>query len=275
MGLSLKTAREEKIETRGSASRRDAHPFWKRLGSLSSLMPILFFAGAWEIAAAAANHPLYPRFSQVICELYALLFVQDLLWPHLGASLYRVVLGLMAGSAAGFLAGIALGRNPLLEKIFSPLISVLYPIPALGWLPLLMLWIGINEWLPIMIVIICSFFPVMYNTVTGVKSVDPSYVRAARTIGAGEREILWRIILPLAIPNIFTGLRLEAGVAWRVIIAAEMIAIPTGIGVLLIKAESLIRVDLIIVCLLLLSLMCFLFDRTFRIIEEKLTRHWR
>lgn len=112
-----------------------------------------------------------------------------------------------------------------------------------------MLWIGINEMLPITIIFICSFFPVLYNTVTGIRNVDKAYIRVAKTLGASNTRILATVVIPLALSNIFTGLRLEAGMAWRVIIAAEMVAIPTGIGALMMKAESLIRIDIIIVCL--------------------------
>ena len=103
--------------------------------------------------------------------------------------------------------------------------------------------------LPITIIFICSFFPVLYNTVTGIRNVDKAYIRVAKTLGASNTRILATVVIPLALPNIFTGLRLEAEMAWRVIIAAEMVAIPTGIGALMMKAESLIRIDIIIVCL--------------------------
>ncbi len=97
----------------------------------------------------------------------------------------------------------------------------------------------------------------------------------ARTLGASDLKILVTIVAPLALPNIFTGLRLESGMAWRVIIAAEMVAIPTGIGALLMKAESLIRIDIIIVCLIILGVMCLSFENFFTFLEKKLTNRWR
>lgn len=139
----------------------------------------------------------------------------------------------------------------------------------------MMLWVGIGEMLPIIIIFICSFFPVLYNTVTGIRTVDPNLINVARTLGASEGKILFTVALPLALPNIFTGLRLEAGMAWRVIIAAEMVAIPTGIGALLMKAESLIRLDIVIVCLMVLAVMCLSFERFFIFAERKLTGRWR
>jgi len=129
--------------------------------------------------------------------------------------------------------------------------------------------------LPIVLIFLCSFFPVLYNTITGIRSVDSEVINAARTLGASDWKVLTTILLPLAVPNIFTGLRLEAGMAWRVVIAAEMVAIPTGIGALLIRSESLLRVDVIIVCLMVLSVMCLAFERVFQYIETRLTKEWR
>ncbi|HNR66387.1 MAG TPA: ABC transporter permease, partial [Atribacterota bacterium] len=168
-----------------------------------------------------------------------------------------------------------LGWNHLFDKTLSPIISLFYPIPALGWLPLLMLWLGIGEILPITIIFICSFFPILYNASTGIKTVDKNFIKVAKTLGASQKEILFSVVLPLALPNIFTGLKLESGMAWRVIVAAEMVAIPTGIGALMMRAESLMRIDIIIVCLIVLAIMCFIFERFFLFLEKKFTGQWR
>jgi NitT/TauT family transport system permease protein len=138
-----------------------------------------------------------------------------------------------------------------------------------------MLWLGIGEALPITIIFICSFFPILYNTATGIRTVDKNYIQVARTLGASDMKILTTVVLPLALPNIFTGLRLESGMGWRTIMAAEMVAIPTGIGALMMKAESLIRIDIIIVCLIVLAVMCLSFEKFFTFWETKLTGRWR
>ena len=196
------------------------------------------------------------------------------LWHHLKKSLLRVVAGFCTGSLAGFLLGTLLGWKKYVHRMMHPLVSLLYPIPALGWLPIFMLWFGIGELLPIAVIFMCSFFPVVYATESGIRSVDLKMIRAARSLGASEHVILATVLLPLSLPAIFTGLRLEAGMAWRVIIAAEMIAIPTGIGALLMRAESLIRMDIVIVCLLALSGMCFCFERFFLLLEQRITGKW-
>ncbi|RLC71758.1 MAG: ABC transporter permease [Chloroflexi bacterium] len=240
------------------------------------LLPVAVFLAVWEAASRLDLIPgqfFFPPFSVVMQEFYHLI-VNGVLVDSFLSSLIRVLIGFCAGSIAGLVFGTLMGWKEVLNKAFSPIISLLYPIPALGWLPLLMLWIGINELLPIAIIFICSFFPICYSTASGIRSVDSNFVQAARTLGASDLRILTTVVLPLALPAIFTGLRLESGMAWRVIVAAEMVAIPTGIGALLMRAESLIRIDIIIVCLMVLSLMCFSFERFFICLERKLTRRW-
>ncbi len=240
-------------------------------------MPVVIFLAIWEVVARLNLTPgqfFFPPFSVVVQEFYYLT-ASGVLGDNFLSSLVRVLIGFCAGSIAGIAVGIIMGWRDFVHKALNPIISLLYPIPALGWLPLLMLWLGIGEALPITIIFICSFFPVLYNTVTGIRSVDKDYIRVARTLGASDVKVLTTVVMPLALPNIFTGLRLEAGMAWRVIIAAEMVAIPTGIGALMMRAESLIRIDIIIVCLIVLAVMCLSFEKFFEYLEAKLTTKWR
>ncbi len=249
----------------------------RRLQWLWGALPVAVVLGLWELTAQLELLPgdaRFPPFSDVLSEPHNLA-ATGVLQENFLPSLLRVLVGLVAGAVVGILVGTAMGWKQQVGSALRPIISLLYPIPALGWLPLLMIWIGISELLPVMIVFICSFFPICYTTATGIKSVDRRYVQAARSLGASELRILTSVVFPLALPPIFTGLRLEAGMAWRVIIAAEMVAIPTGLGALLMRAESLIRVDTIIACLMVLSIMCFLFERGFLVLERWLTQHWR
>lgn len=241
------------------------------------IVPIVIFLGIWELVARLNFTPgqfSFPAFSTVLMEFYYLT-ANGVLGDSFFSSLVRVLIGFSTGSIAGLAVGIIMGWREVINKALNPIVSLLYPIPALGWLPLLMLWLGIGEALPITIIFICSFFPILYNTATGIRSVDRNYVQVARTLGASDIKILTTVAMPLALPNIFTGLRLEAGMAWRVIIAAEMVAIPTGIGALMMKAESLMRIDIIIVCLIVLAVMCLSFERFFAFLETRLTSQWR
>jgi NitT/TauT family transport system permease protein len=246
-------------------------------GGTWGIVPVAVALGLWELSARLEIFPgasIFPPFSAVVLELFDLARTGVLL-ENIVPSFLRVVIGLLAGAVSGVVVGTAMGWRSQIDNALRPIISLLYPIPALGWLPLLMIWIGINEWLPIAIIFICSFFPSCYTTATGIKSVDSRYIQAARSLGSSEIRILATVVFPLALPSIFTGLRLEAGMAWRVVIAAEMVAIPTGIGALLMRSESLIRVDTIIACLMVLSVMCFAFERLFILLESKVTGQWR
>jgi len=250
---------------------------YKSLSMIWGVIPVAIFLGIWEVTARfhlISNHFFFPPFSAIVAEFYYLT-INGVLGRNFLSSLIRVLIGFSTGSIVGLFVGIIMGWKKVVDKALNPIISLLYPIPALGWLPLLMLWIGINEALPITIIFICSFFPILYNTVTGIKNVDKNYIQVARTLGASDIEIIITVVIPLALPNIFTGLRLEAGMAWRVIIAAEMVAIPTGIGALMMKAESLLRMDIIIVCLIILGAMCLLFEKFFAFLEKKVTYRWR
>lgn len=246
----------------------------KYLKKLWSIVPIAILLLAWEIVARlnlAPGHFFLPPFTAVMQELFSLIF-NGVLLNNLLRSLFRVLTGLFAGSAFGITVGILMGSSKVMDELLNPIISILYPIPAVGWLPLLMLWMGIGEMLPITIIFICSFFPTAYTTATGIKNVDKKFIKAAETMGASPMTILRTVVLPMALPTIFTGLRLEAGMAWRVIIAAEMVAIPTGLGALFMQAESLIRIDIILACLIVLSAMCLIFEKVFQCLESKLCK---
>ena len=149
-------------------------------------MPVAIFLGIWELVARLdilPGHFFLPPFSTVVAEFYYL-SASGVLGENFLSSLVRVLIGFCAGSVAGIVVGTIMGWRSAIDKALNPIISLFYPIPTLGWIPLLMLWIGINEMLPITLIFICSFFPVLYNTVTGIRNVDKDYIKAARTLGA-------------------------------------------------------------------------------------------
>jgi len=240
------------------------------------IVPVLMFIALWEIIARCGIFSLaklFPPFSAVITEVYVL-FKNGLMAESLLSTLGRLLFGLCLGSISGIAVGTIMGWKETFNRSLGPVISILYPIPALGWLPLLMIWIGINEILPIAIIAIGCFFPLCYSTAAGVRNVDREMIKAAHILGANDMRILFEVIFPIAAPHVFAGLKLSSGMAWRTVIAAEMVAIPTGIGALLMKAESLVRVDIIMSCLAILSLMCLLFENAFAFMERRLVGKW-
>jgi NitT/TauT family transport system permease protein len=249
----------------------------KFLKILPGLVSILIAVAVWEISArihVGEGGSFLPPFSEVMVQLYKL-GQQGTLWHHFSSSLLRVLAGLCIGVMGGFLTGLLMGYQEMIRRSLGPLLSLLYPIPALGWLPLLMIWIGINESLPVVIIAISTFFPMYYSTVSGIRAVDRRVIQAAKILGATNMRILKTVVVPLALPSIFAGLRLSSGMSWRVVIAAEMLAIPTGIGALLMQAESLIRVDVIIGCLFILAIMCYCCENLIGLVEKSLTKGWK
>lgn len=244
--------------------------------SVWKVLPVLLFVLLWELVARCGmftSAKLFPAFSTVLAEVYVL-FKNGLMAKSLLSTLGRVLIGLFTGSVLGILVGTVMGWRLSVNRSLEPVISILYPIPALGWLPLLMIWIGINEMLPVAIISIGSFFPVCYSTAAAIRNVDQEIIKAAHILGASDKRILLEVVLPIAAPHVFAGLKLSSGMAWRTVIAAEMVAIPTGIGALLMKAESLVRVDIILSCLIVLSLMCLSFERVFAFMEKRLLGKW-
>jgi NitT/TauT family transport system permease protein len=240
-----------------------------------NIVPVVALVVTWEIVARMelVPHYMFPPFTEVALRAYQLT-CKGFLPYNFVRSLIRVLIGFSMGSVAGISLGILMGLNKAVYGFSHPILALFYAIPALGWTPLLMMWLGLGEALPIALIFICSFFPLLYNTITGIKTVDADLIKAAKTLGASDKQILTTIVLPLAIPNIFTGLRLESGMAWRVVIAAEMIAIPVGIGALAVRAESLMQIDVILVTLAVLSLTGLVFDKIFQYAESKICK-WR
>jgi NitT/TauT family transport system permease protein len=145
-------------------------------------------------------------------------------------SLQRILLGFAVAAVLGIAMGIVIGRYPRMRQLWMPAMEMFRPIPAIAWVPMsIMLW-PTNEVSIVFITFIGSFFPILLNTVHGVEAIDPVLLRAARSLGASEPRLLWHVVLPGALPHVFTGLAVGMGVAWVSLIAAEMISGQFGIG---------------------------------------------
>jgi len=248
----------------------------KRTDLKWTTISILSFFLLWEIIARSHFFPsvLFPPPSEVLAAGYDLLR-SGILLESLRDSLLRVFTGILLGLALAIPMGLWMGRLEIFDKLFGPILSLLFPIPGIAWLPLLVVWMGLRPGLPILLISLVVFFPVLLNIATGVKSVDRDNILAARTLGSSELRILLSVIIPLSLPFILTGIRIEVALAWRVLVAAEMIAVPTGIGALMSKSESLLQIKAVMVCLGLLSLIGLIMDWSLRHLEKRLTAHWR
>lgn len=176
------------------------------------------------------------------------------------ASLGRIGAGFAIGSAAGVLIGLAVGFSRLAEAVGNPVIYALYPIPKLALLPLIILWLGIGEVSKVTIISLGVFFPVVINTYSGVKNVDPLLLKVAVSFKAGRWSIIGKVVLPAALPVIFAGLKLAAGTALLLLVAAEMIAAKEGIGAMVLHYGDLMLTTKLMVGVLTLSLLGFVFN---------------
>jgi len=174
---------------------------------------------------------------------------------HLATSLRRIVLGFGLGALGGVSVGLAVGVFSLAEAIGNPLIAATFPIPKIALLPLLILWLGIGEASKVAVIMLGVFFPMAINTYTGVRQADPLLVRAAVAFGANRWSVIRKVILPSALPMIFAGLKLGAGTALLLLVAAEMIAVESGIGFLVLNAGNLMETTKLMVGIVVLSLL--------------------
>jgi NitT/TauT family transport system permease protein len=186
------------------------------------------------------------------------------------ASLGRIGAGFLLGSAAGILIGLAVGFSRLAEAIGNPVIYALYPIPKLALLPLIILWLGIGELSKVTIISLGVFFPVVINTYSGVKNVDPLLLKVAVSFKASRCSIVRKVILPAALPVIFAGLKLAAGTALLLLVAAEMIAAKEGIGAMVLHYGDLMLTTKLMVGVLTLSLLGFVFNYALEWAERKI-----
>ena len=237
------------VEDRTRFLRRPDHRVLRPLALVGLVL-------AWEVAARAGWVPVLflPSPLGVLREGWDMIASGELL-VHLAASLERLALGFLLGGGLGVIVGIAVGFFAMADAIGMPLIAATFPIPKIALLPLLILWLGIGEASKVTVIALGVFFPMAINTYAGVRQADPLLIRAAVAFGARRLSVIRKVILPSALPMIFAGLRLGAGTALLLLVAAEMIAVESGIGFLVLHAGNIMATTKLMVGIVLLSLL--------------------
>lgn len=228
---------------------------------LLGLLCMIALLGVWEvIARLGLVSPLFlPAPSAILKTGYEMVLSGEI-FRHLGASLWRIFWGFTCGSFAGVLVGILLGFFPIADSIGSPIIAATFPIPKIAILPLLILWLGIGEYSKITVIGLGVFFPMVINVYTGVRNADPVLIKAAVSLGSNRRRIIWKVILPSALPMIFAGLKLGIAIALLLVVAAEMIAANSGIGFMILNAADLMQTTKLMFGISILSMLGLLFS---------------
>jgi NitT/TauT family transport system permease protein len=211
---------------------------------------------AWEVCSRLGWVPVLflPSPLGVLRESVDMLRSGELL-VHIAASLERLVAGFALGALLGVVVGVSVGFFSLADAVGTPLIAATFPVPKIALLPLLILWLGIGEPSKIAVIALGVFFPMAINTATGVRAADPLLVRAAVAFGAGRWGVIRKVVVPSALPMIFAGLKLGAGTALLLLVAAEMIAVESGIGFLVLNAGNLMDTTKLMVGIVVLSIL--------------------
>ncbi|HEX6833035.1 MAG TPA: ABC transporter permease [Rudaea sp.] len=191
------------------------------------------------------------------------------------ASLWRVVLGFLAGAVPALPLGLLMGANRTLYALFNPLIQILRPIPPIAFIPLAILWVGLGNPPAVFLIALGAFFPILMNTIAGVRQVDAIYLRAAQNLGAREGTIFLRVMLPAAMPYILAGMRIGIGTAFIVVIVSEMIAVNNGLGYRILEAREFMWSDKIIAGMITIGLLGLGIDWGMNALNKHLLRWHR
>lgn len=180
---------------------------------------------------------------------------------HLLASMQRVYGGFFLAVAIGIPLGLLIGKVKFIRQMLDPTLSLLRPIPVTAWLPLSMIFFGLGPRSAIFLVFLGAFYPILLNTIFGVRSVDTKLFEAASMLGCDGSKLFRQVVLPAAMPSIFNGLRLAHGFAWILIVVGEMTGVPTGLGSVIMDGRTLSRTDLVITGMIVIGVAGFLTDR--------------
>ena len=228
----------------------------------------------WAAAVRLSHTTVFPSPWKVVAGLRELAG-RGVLWRYVGDSLRRVAAGYFLALVLGIPAGLALGWNPNLASAFNPVIQMARPISPLAWMPLAILWFGVSEAAPAFLIFLGSFFPIVVASMNGVRSVPAMYLQAGRNFGLSTPRLLARVVFPAALPQILVGLRIALGIAWIVVVAAEMIAVDSGLGYLIIDSRNAgKRYDLVVAGMLLIGVTGLVLDTLARRLERLRTVRW-
>ena len=238
---------------------------------------VVAFLGLWSVlsglvVAFELFNPIFLPGPWLVLGSLGELAAKGQLWSHVAATLERVAVGFATGAALGVGLGLAAGHLRAVRDVVEPVIELVRPIPPLAVLPLFIVWVGIGEPSKIGFITYATFFPIFLTTVTGVRQIDPLLLRAAQSLGAGGLRLFLRVILPAALPDILTGLRLGVALAFFVIVISEFIGAEYGLGYLINDGRNFFLVPQMLGAAVVLGLLGYAGNSLVRLLERRLTR---
>jgi NitT/TauT family transport system permease protein len=238
------------------------------------LLAAVLLLALWHYSVLWTASKVFPSPLSVEKGL-AQLIHKHVLWADIGDSLRRVALGFGMAAVVGIPLGLTLGWYPALNQVVNPVIQILRPISPIAWIPVAIIFFGVGDRPAVFLIFLSAFFPILVACVGGVSNVPAIFRRAGRNFGLSRTQILARVVFPAALPQILIGLRIALGVAWLVVVAAEMIAVDSGLGYLVIDSRnSGKRYDLVVAAMLVIGLIGLTLDLGFRWLEKIRSVRW-
>ena len=192
------------------------------------------------------------------------------LWQHFAASMGRVFSAFVLACLTAIPLGIAMGMSRVVRGIFDPPIEFYRPLPPLAYLPLIIIWFGIDEMPKVLLIYLACFAPLALAARSGMKSAAQEQINAAYSMGASYPQVIWHVILPSALPEILVGMRIAVGFGWTTLVAAEMVAANVGLGQMVLNATNFLRTDIVVMGIIVIGVVAYLFDLLMRWVEHKL-----
>ena len=229
----------------------------------------------WWIAVVESRSVIFPTPWQVVTGTMEL--IEDgTLWGHIGSSLFRVGTGFFLAVAVGVPLGLFMGWVKGAFTTLNPIVQLLRPISPIAWIPIAILWFGVGDASPIFLIFLSSLFPTIVQTISGVHTIERQYLRAAENFGVSRFRLFSQVVIPAVLPQIIVGMRISLGVAWLVVVAAEMIALRSGLGYLIIDSRNAgNRYDLVVAGMVIIGITGLLLDGGMRRLEKLKTVRWR
>ena len=222
----------------------------------------------WDGCVRISGSTLFPKPLEVARGIIELI-QKGLLLKYVVASLFRVTWGFTLAVLLGVPLGLLFGWYARAFQAFNPLIQMFRPISPIAWIPVAILWFGVSDLAPVFLIFLASLFPIMVSAMAAVQNMQPVYLRAAQNFGLSRTQLFRRVIFPASLPQIITGIRIAMGVAWLVVVAAEMIAVNSGLGYLIIDARNAgKRYDLVVAGMVMIGLIGMLLDLVVRQLEN-------
>ena len=257
-----------------AALANNARAKFLRLSLALPLGVAVLLLAAWHGAVRISGSDFFPTPLEVLRGLIELV-QRGLLLKYVVASLFRVTWGFGLAVLVGVPVGLVLGWFRVAYAAFNPFIQILRPISPIAWIPVAILWFGVKDTAPIFLIFLASVFPITVSAMAAVQNMQQVYLRAAQNFGLSGIPLFRRVILPAALPQIITGLRIALGVAWLVVVAAEMIAVNSGLGYLIIDARNAgKRYDLVVAGMVMIGLIGLLLDVLMRQLEKLDAVRW-